>query len=525
MKDEKFIPYNPHDSAIHTDAYQLTMAYAQWENGRADEPASFDYYTRKCTFGGAYLITGGLEKTLKFLNSFKFTSEMIDIVKRRVLPHANPKFFDYLHSLDCSKVLLYAPPEGTLMFPNEPLMRVDTPIAMGHLLETRILNINNFPSLIATLSSHFRLSAGKEKKLLEFALRRTQGPDGGLTASEFAYMGGFDATSNVLAGELFDIPVSGTMAHAYIQSFEGLKQIRDPYLKTADGINVNFALLVLEKRQKFGFTETNDGELAAFITYAQAFPDKFLALIDTYDIESGIKNFICVALALKKMGYKALGIRIDSGDLAYESKKAKQMFAEHSLNDASVVGSNDINLEVLDEFKKQNYELDVLGIGTNLGTAALEPAFPGVYKLMEIKGKPRIKLSKSKKTIPGRKEIFRLYDSKGIAVDDLLMLVGENAPSKGIRTSCLDPFSSEAVYVTPHKVKRLHHLYWDRGRVTEKLPTIHEKRAYVLKQLEAFREDHLRRVNPTPYKVSVSRKLKDLMRTLEETEKPIKEIV
>ena len=223
----------------------------------------------------------------------------------------DPEFFSWILTLDCSQIKVYTMKEGSIIFPREPLIRIEGPLVIGQLLETTLLNLTNFPSLIATCAARMRLAAGYNKKLLEFGLRRAQGPDGGLSASKYAYIGGFDGTSNVLAGKLFGLDVAGTHAHAYVMAHIDIESLHTrKLLNIKTNQEIDFVEIVLAKRHYFDFKVPNIGELAAFIEYAQCFPSSFLALVDTYDtLQSGIPNFICVALSLVELGYSPRGIR------------------------------------------------------------------------------------------------------------------------------------------------------------------------------------------------------------------------
>jgi nicotinate phosphoribosyltransferase len=257
-------------------------------------------------------VFAGLEECVKFLANFKLTDEEIDFVQE-CLPGSEEAFCDYLRGLDCSDVEVYAIPEGSVVFPKVPLMRVEGPVGVVQLLETPFLNLVNFASLVATNAARHRFVAGKSKSLLEFGARRAQGPDGAISASKYCYLGGFDATSNVAAGKLFGIPLRGTHSHAYVSSFMSTDEIVDKVLRSADGKTtcedfVSHVQTWLKKIQYSPslsgiFSETNQSELAAFTSYALAFPKTFLALVDTYDVmKSGIPNFCAVALALNDFG-------------------------------------------------------------------------------------------------------------------------------------------------------------------------------------------------------------------------------
>ncbi len=445
-----------------------------------------------------------------------------------------PAFFDWLKSIDCSELKIYAVPEGTIVFPRIPLIRVEGPLAIAQMQETTFLNLTNFPSLIATNAARFRLAAGIDKGLVEFGLRRAQGPDGGISASRYSYIGGFNATSNVRAGQLFGLPTKGTMAHSYVTSFAGLSELRDPFLPGPDGKAYQFVDLVRHYRRELDYHQTNEGELAAFISYARSFPDGFLALVDTYNtLKSGLPNFVCVALALIHIGYKPLGIRLDSGDLAYFSKEARRLFRHiaarfsiESFARLAIMASNDINESILLSLGQQGHEIDVFGIGTHLVTCQAQPSLGCIYKLVAINDHPRIKLSDEvdKMTIPGRKDIYRLIGENMHPLLDLMTEAGKPAPGSGERILCRHPFSeAKRAYVIPRNVISLLECVWD-GRQTYAFPSLDTIRDYVINQISVMRPDHMRSINPTPYKVSVN---EDLYRSIHELwmqEAPISEI-
>jgi len=531
-EEEKMEPTNKLVNPLLTDFYQITMAYAYWKAGVHEEEAVFELFFRKNPFRGEFAIYAGLEEKLRLFENFRFEKEHIAYLREQ-MPQCEPGFFEWLRSVDCSRMKIYAFKEGTLCFPREPLMRVEGPIAIGQLLETSVLTLTNYPSLMTTNAAKYRLIAGFDKGLVEFGLRRAQGPDGGVSASRYSYMGGFDATSNVLAGYLFGIPIRGTHAHSYVQSFTGLDDLRDRRLVGADGEEHDFVSLVLEIREQLGFSHTNEGELAAFVAYAQAFPKTFLALVDTYDtLKSGVPNFICVALALLKLGHRPIGVRLDSGDLSYLSRATRKMFndiaakTDPELSKSLIFASNEINRDVLISLKQQGHEINTFGIGTHLVTCDDQPAMGCVYKLVEVKGIPRIKLSQelSKMTIPGRKQVYRLYGEDGYSLLDVMVRAEDPPPAPGKRLLCHHPFDPiKRVYVTPSKVVSLLHCVWD-GRRLYPVVGLQESREYVLAQLRSTREDHLRDINPTPYKVSVSEELYNYVYHLWSEESPVTEL-
>lgn len=525
-------PTNNLVNPMLTDFYQITMAYAYWKAGVHEEEAVFDLFFRTNPFQGEFAIYAGLEEELRLFENYRFTDDHIAYLSH-AMPQCERGFFDWLKSVDCSRIKVYAMKEGTISFPREPLMRIEGPIGVCQLLETPTLTLTNYPSLMTTNAAKYRLVLGFEKGLVEFGLRRAQGPDGGVSASRYSYMGGFDATSNVLAAYLFNVPMRGTHAHSYVQSFTGIEDLKDHTLVGADGKPYDFLERVLEIRTALGFNHTNDGELAAFIAYAQAFPNRFLALVDTYDtLKSGVPNFICVALALLKLGYKPTGVRLDSGDLSYLSRATRRMLTavgtrtNTNLSKCTILASNEINRRVLISLKQQGHEIDTFGIGTHLVTCDDQPAMGCVYKLVEVKNIPRIKLSQEldKMTIPGKKEAYRLLGEDGYSLLDLMIRVGDNPPQPSERILCHHPFDHiKRVYVTPSRVMPLHQCVWDGKRIYPQVP-LSESRDYVLDQLRSTREDHLRDINPTPYKVSVSEELYNYVYHLWAEESPVTEL-
>ncbi|CAG5133037.1 unnamed protein product [Candidula unifasciata] len=508
--------------ALLTDLYQITMAYAYWKSEKMNDASVFDLYFRKNPFSGEFTIFAGLEECLKLMQSFHFSDSDVEYLKTAMPQTTDPAFFIYLKNISARDVTLTAVPEGEVVFPKIPLLTVSGPLAVVQLLETPLLNLVNYASLVATNAARFRIAAGPNTVLLEFGLRRAQGPDGGLSASRYCYLGGFDGTSNVLAGKMFGIPVRGTHAHAFITSFINLQDVKFRTLVSADGSREeDFVSLCLKYQQQlpsvidFLPDQVMEGELAAFISFALAFPDGFLALIDTYDvIRSGLPNFCTVAMALNELGYQAQGIRLDSGDLSYLSKVVKGKFitmaAKFDLpwfENLTIVASNDINEDTIHSLNQQGHTINCYGIGTHLVTCQKQPALGCVFKLVEINTKARIKLSEDveKVTIPGRKKVYRLYGADGTALVDLLQDASEPAPQVGQRVLCRHPIQeSKRAYVIPAAVKSLHITWWKQGKVIEHLPTLTELRERTKKSLSTLRPDHKRALNPTPYKVSVS---------------------
>ena len=522
------MPINSLVRALLTDMYEITMASAYFKSGRHNNKAAFDLFFRKNPFDGEFTIFAGLSEVIAFVRDFRFSDEEIEFVCSSALK-CNSAFRDWLKNIDTSEVKIYALTEGSVCFPRLPMIRVEGPLGICQLLESTLLNLVSFPSLIATNAARMRLAAGKDKKLIEFGLRRAQGPDGAISASRYSYLGGFDGTSNMLAGKLFNIPVSGTQAHAYIQSFSNLDEARGIDFVDSSGQKQDLMKSVLEFRDKITNGNSNDGELASFVSYAAAFPDGFLALVDTYDtLHSGIPNFLCVALALKKSGYEPVGIRLDSGDLAHLSKSVRKKFDDIAkkfnidLGDLKIVASNEINESTLASLERQGHEIDIFGIGTHLVTCQAQPSLGCVYKLVSVNDEPRIKLSQeaAKVTVPGRKKAYRLVGREGYPLADVMLMPDENPPEKGKRFLCCHPFEKvKRTFVIPSEVQPLHRLYWD-GRPAGTIPPLEQSRKYTRNQLETMRPDHLRFTNPTPYKVSLSDKMFSFMHELWSKEIP-----
>ncbi|XP_068968163.1 nicotinate phosphoribosyltransferase isoform X1 [Bombus flavifrons] len=587
-----------------TDLYQITMAYAYWKSQKMNDHAVFDLYFRKNPFQGEFTIFAGLEECMKFLEKFRYSSSDIKYLKSTMPSSVDQKFFEYLKDLTPKDVTIYAMEEGSVVFPRIPLLRVEGPLIMVQLLETTLLTLVNYASLMATNAARYRMVAGKNITLLEFGLRRAQGPDGGLSASKYSYIGGFDGTSNVLAGKLYNIPVSGTHAHSYITSFTGIDDLQEKTL-AHKGTGQVYDLLELAYKYRNSIaadvgtlvSEASSGELAALISYAIAYPQRFVALVDTYDVKSiessakrqaciaslnvknkrltngsnthaqngvrnnpiisesashdkngllsqgelgelyvrsGLLNFCAVALALNDLGYKAVGIRIDSGDLAYLSNTARNIFERIAIKynipwfaKLTICASNDINEETILSLNEQNHKIDCFGIGTHLVTCQRQPALGCVYKMVEINGQPRIKLSQEvgKVTIPGKKDAFRLYGADGYALIDLLQRSTEEVPQVKHKVLCRHPFQeSKRAYVIPSRVESLHKVYWKNGKLCQPLPTLQEIRNRVQESLKTLRNDHKRNLNPTPYKVAVSDDLYNFIHDLWLQNAPIGEL-
>uniref|UniRef100_A0A8C9L0D5 Nicotinate phosphoribosyltransferase n=4 Tax=Passeriformes TaxID=9126 RepID=A0A8C9L0D5_SERCA len=359
-------------------------------------------------------------------------------------------------------------------------------------------------------------------------LRRAQGPDGALSASKYSYIGGFDCTSNILAGKLYGIPVRGTIAHSFIMSFRCLEEVQPRELPPrAGGDPVDLAGLAVSWLQRVCDllqtppSKANQGELAAFVSYAVTFPCDFQGLLDTYCVRrSGLPNFCAVALALHQLGYQAIGVRLDSGDLAQQSKEIRGVFQTCGAHfqvpwfgTIPIAVSNDISEQSLEEFRREGSEIDMIGIGTNLVTCPLQPSLGCVYKLVEVNGSPCLKLTEDeeKMTIPGMKAIYRLYDAAGHPFMDLMALEEEPSPSAGqeLGIRVLGRLE-ETTKVIPTTVEPLHRTYFRDGQVCEPLPSLPEVRTHAQVSLNLLSPAHRRLHEPQPYPVAVTERLHQL---------------
>lgn len=463
-----------------TDLYQLTMAYAYWKSGTHDKDAVFHAFFRKNPFNGGFAIACGLDYVIDYLENFSFDESDINYIASLNGDDGKPLFDkDFLNHLlnmkfDCD---IDAIPEGNVVFPSEPLIRVKGNIIQCQILETVLLNIMNFQTLIATKASRVKLSA-QNAPVLEFGLRRAQGIDGSLAASRAAYIGGCDATSNVLAGKLFDIPVKGTHAHSWVMSF--------------------------------------DNELESFQAYAEAMPNNCVLLVDTYDTIEGVKKAVEVGKWLKEHNHKLSGIRLDSGDLAYLSIEARKILDENGFTDTAIVASNDLDETIISSLKEQGAEINVWGVGTKLITAYDQPALGGVYKLSAIKKKDskeweyRVKLSEQaiKISNPGIHQVRRYFSEKEYMGD---MIFDVNLFENNKEAVIIDPldntrrkhFSKEQEYTD------LLVPIFRNGKKVYNSPNIHEIKKSVEKNLQMFHSGIKRFVNPHQYPVGIEKSLFD----------------
>ncbi len=467
--------------ALLTDFYQLTMAYAYWKSGKGEQEAVFNLFFRKHPFQGGFTLAAGLDYVIDYCSNFRFGKEDIEYLSQMKAPDGSQQFekgfLEYLSELKFS-CDIDAVEEGTVVFPNAPMVRVKVPLIQCQLLETPLLNILNFQSLIATKAARINLAA-KGEPVLEFGLRRAQGIDGALAASRAAYIGGCASTSNVMAGKLFGIPVSGTHAHSWIMSFET--------------------------------------ELEAFEAYADAFPNQCVFLVDTYDTINGIKNAIKVGQALRKKGKEMMGIRIDSGDLAYFSNQARELLDEAGFPEAKIVASNDLDEHIITSLKGQEASINVWGVGTKLVTAFDQPALGAVYKLSAIKTEngifqPKIKISQQslKINIPGIHNVKRYY-SNDKAVADMIYLENEEINPRGtVIIDPTDPTRRKRIMPAFYQEEDLLKPIFKNGKAVYQSPDIQKIRERAQKQLDSFDKTHKRLVNPHLYPVGLEENLHHL---------------
>ncbi|XP_055143510.1 nicotinate phosphoribosyltransferase isoform X5 [Symphalangus syndactylus] len=488
-----------------TDLYQATMALGYWRAGRARDAAEFELFFRRCPFGGAFTLAAGLRDCVRFLRAFRLRDADVQFLASVLPPDTDPAFFEHLRALDCSEVTVRALPEGSLAFPGVPLLQVSGPLLVVQLLETPLLCLVSYASLVATNAARLRLIAGPEKRLLEMGLRRAQGPDGGLTASTYSYLGGFDSSSNVLAGQLRGVPVAGTLAHSFVTSFSGSEVPPDPMLVPAagEGPGVDLAAKAqvwLEHvcaHLGLGVQEPHPGERAAFVAYALAFPRAFQGLLDSYSVwRSGLPNFLAVALALGELGYRAVGVRLDSGDLLQQAQEIRKVFRAASA-----------------QFQVPWLESVPIAVSNNIDEEALARL---AQELVAVGGQPRMKLTEDpeKQTLPGSKAAFRLLGSDGSLLMDVLQLAEEPAPQAGQELRVWPPGAQEPCTVRPAQVEPLLRLCLQQGQLCEPLPSLAESRALAQLSLSQLSPEHRRLRSPAQYQVVLSERLQALVNSL-----------
>jgi len=463
---------DPHRSALLTDLYQLTMAYGYWRAKRHEQEAVFTLCFRTSPFAGGYAVACGLEPVMRYLESYRFTSDdrayLATLVGNDGQPLFDDPFLLYLERLQLD-VDVDAVPEGTVVFPHEPLVRVRGPILHCQLLETALLNCINFETLIATKAARICHAAGGAQ-VLEFGLRRAQGVDGGLAASRAAHIGGCHATSNVLAGKTYGIPVRGTHAHSWVMSF--------------------------------------DSELEAFRSYAQAMPNNCVFLVDTYDTLHGVRHAVQVGLELRAAGHEMVGIRLDSGDLAWLSIEARRILDEGGFPKAVIVASNDLDEHTISSLKNQGSTIAVWGVGTRLVTGHEQSALGGVYKLGALRDgsgpwRMCVKLSEQaiKTSTPGILQTRR-FRSGGQFLGDIIYDELTGIPAAPTMVDPLD-ITRRRQFGSDTSFEDLLVSIMRRGCMVHRLPSLAERRTRCAEQMASFHAGILRLDNPHSYPVGL----------------------
>ena len=463
-------------SPLLTDLYELTMLAGYLEEGMAEKPAVFDLFFRKNPFEGGYAIFAGLEPALEYLEELRFLPAELEYL--RSLGLFKPAFLDFLRDFRFHGTVT-APPEGTVVFANEPLLTVEGTLAEAQFAETALLNIINFQTLIASKAARI-VHAAAGATVIEFGLRRAHGPDGGLSCARAACVGGVRSTSNVLAGMVYDLPVRGTHAHSWVQAFPD--------------------------------------ELAAFRAYADAFPDSTILLVDTYDtLQSGIPNAIIVARELRKNGQELRGVRLDSGDLAFLSRESRKMFDAAGFPEVKIVASNELDEFVIDSIRDEGGQVDIYGVGTKLATGGGSGggALGGVYKLVEIDGQAKLKITSdiAKATLPGRKKLLRALGPGGDFIQDVICLEGNTPGAGALVYDPANPLQHTTLpaAVTLQDLRRVVMADGRRTAAPEPLAALAERSA---RELTKLPQGCLRFINPHRYKVSISGELNELRNTL-----------
>ena len=435
--------------SLFTDYYELTMCASYFDN-KNFEPATFDLFIRRLPENRSYFLFAGLEETLQYLQNITFTDKHLSYLKKQGF---NQDFLDYLHGFKF-KGEVWAVPEGTVAFPNEPLIRVTAPIIEAQLVETFLLNSINLQTMIATKASRV-VHAANGKSVIEFGLRREPGIDAGLKVARSSYIAGCQGTSNVLAGMAYNIPLFGTMAHSFIMSYPK--------------------------------------EIDAFRAFARTFPHKSTLLIDTYDDLVGAEKAAIVAKELEAKGFRLGGVRLDSGDLAETSKKVRRILDASGLEYVKIFASGDLDEFKIEQLLCDGAQIDAFGVGTKMGTSADRPYLDVIYKLCETltpdgKFSPIMKLSKDKITLPGRKQVFRYKNKAGVFTKDIIALSNELIEAEPLLTKVME-----------------------KGKITYKLPSLNEIRAKASDSLSKLPSDYKLLTNAPTYPVELSQKLKDLI--------------
>lgn len=463
MSDKNFIINT--GSGLYTDMYELTMVQAYFKHGTQNTPACFDYFFRKLPYAGGYVIFCGLGELLPLIENIHFDKKEIEWLLKEGF---DKDFLGWLKNFHFTGTIR-SMKEGEIAFPLEPLLQAEGSLAEVQLIETLLLNYLNFQSLIATKATRMRYAAG-DRHLSEFGLRRAQAL-GGISASRAAIAGGFDSTSNVFAAKMYDIEAVGTMAHSFIQS---------------------------EK-----------DEITAFRKFAEADPENCTLLVDTYDtLKSGIPNAIEVAKEMKQKGLMLKAIRLDSGDLAYLSKRGRKMLDDAGFPDVRIVVSNQLDEYLIKSLLDQKAPIDVFGVGTSLATGQPDAALDGVYKLSEVNSKPKIKLSENiqKVTLPGKKQVYRYTDDTGCFIADAIALAKEGAPDKMIH-----PYDTEkGMMLDVSNATPLLNKIMENGKSLLQDYHPRDVAKFVKNRLLQLPDEHKRFNNPHIYKVGISESLHQL---------------
>ncbi|MDQ0227995.1 nicotinate phosphoribosyltransferase [Bacillus sp. 7586-K] len=477
--------------ALHTDLYQINMTESYWDDGIHERKAVFEVYFRKLPFGNGYAVFAGLERIIQYLENFHFSESDLNYLKNDL--GYDDDFLNYLKELRFTGTV-YSVVEGEMVFGNEPIIRIEAPLAEAQLIETAILNIVNYQTLIATKAARIKHVAGDDI-LMEFGTRRAQELDAAIWGTRAAYIGGFHATSNVRAGKLFGIPVSGTHAHAFIQAY------KDEYV--------------------------------AFHKYAERHKE-CVFLVDTYDtLRSGVPNAIKVA---KELGDKIIfkGIRLDSGDLAYLSKEARKMLDNAGFYDTKIIASNDLDEETIMNLKSQGAKIDIWGIGTKLITAFDQPALGAVYKLVSIEDDngqmiDTIKISGNpeKVSTPGLKKVYRIINRLNNKSEGDYITLQHETPEKEERIKMFHPVHTFiSKFVTNFEAKELHQMIFNNGQLVYDTPSLEEMQAYTKKNLQLLWDEYKRSLHPEEYPVDLSQECWDnKMRNIDEVRQKVSEMI
>ncbi len=465
----------PNNQSLLTDLYQLTMSYGYWKQGMQSYEAVFHVYFRENPFQGGFTIACGLKPVIDYLQHFRFTREDVIFLSELTGSDNQPLFeygfLEYLLNLKFS-CTLHAVPEGSVVFPYEPLLRIQGPIIQCQLLETVLLNFINFQTLVATKAARVCLAAQGDE-VLEFGLRRAQGPDGGLSASRASYIGGCSGTSNVLAARKWGIPVKGTHAHSWVMAFSQ--------------------------------------EIESFIAFAQALPNNCVFLVDTYDTITGVKNAIRVGKMMREAGFEMIGIRLDSGDMAQLSIEARKLMDQAGFQNAVIIGSSDLDEFKIETLKQRGAMVNSWGVGTRMVTAFDQPALGGVYKLSAIRPPagqwvPKMKFSEEpeKASIPGMLQVIRYYQDDQNFAD----IIVNDWWSDEIEA--FDTFEGERIVIQDLPSNKLLQIIFDEGKLVYLMRDIHQIRSYTQRQLSFFNQKYKLFVNPATYPVGLEDRLKKM---------------